>query len=62
MSKILKDQRTINPLLDETYLITWLEAFLIGRKASGQADGTISFYHLKLLNFARSVIIRPSSK
>lgn len=53
MSKIVKDQRTIYPLLDETYLLTWLESFLIDRKAGGLADGTISFYHLKLSNFVQ---------
>jgi len=53
MSKIVKNQRTIYPLLDETYLPTWLEAFLMDRKAGGLADGTISFYHLKLSNFAK---------
>jgi hypothetical protein len=53
MSKIGKNQRTIYPLLDETYLLIWLEAFLMDRKSVGLAEGTISFYHLKLSNLTK---------
>lgn len=53
MSKIVKNQRTIKPLVDETYLFTWLEAFLIDRKATGWAEGTISLYPRKLSYFAK---------
>ena len=53
MSKIEINQRTIKPLVDETYLFTWLEAFLVDRKAAGLAEGTIEFYRLKLEKFAQ---------
>jgi len=53
MSKIQKDQRTVYPVVDETYLYTWLEAFLVDRKAAGLAEGTIEFYRLKLGKFAK---------
>lgn len=30
--------------LVDTHLLTWIEAFLIARKAKGVADGTLDFY------------------
>jgi len=29
------------------YLLTWLEAFMIDRKAQGVSDGTLHFYEVK---------------
>lgn len=34
------------------YLATWLEAFLIARKAEGAAVGTLYFYRMKLEHFS----------
>jgi site-specific recombinase XerD len=42
-------QRT---LAIEDYLLTWMEAFLIDRKARGTATGTLRFYQVKLRLFA----------
>jgi site-specific recombinase XerD len=47
-----KNQRTITKFSQDAHLLTWLEAFLIDRKAQGLAQGTIGFYKLKLGNFA----------
>ena len=46
------DQRTITNFSQDSHLLTWLEAFLIDRKAQGLAQGTIGFYRLKLSHFA----------
>jgi len=44
-------QRTsINSFVDD-YLLTWVEAFLIKRKAQGVASGTLGFYQCKLKLF-----------
>jgi site-specific recombinase XerD len=37
-------QRIINPLCLDTYLITWIEAFLFDRKAQNLTKGTLLFY------------------
>jgi len=37
--------------LVDNYLLTWVEAFIIDRKAGGMAKGTISFYNEKLRHF-----------
>jgi site-specific recombinase XerD len=47
-----QDQRTITEYYPETDLQTWLEAFLVDRRAQGLANGTIGFYRLKLEYFA----------
>ncbi len=47
-----QDQRTITNFSQDSHLLTWLEAFLIDRKAQGLAQGTIGFYRLKLSHFA----------
>jgi site-specific recombinase XerD len=39
-----------NSLVDD-YLLTWLEAFLIDRKARGLAEGTLRFYRIKFKLF-----------
>jgi len=36
----------------DDYLLTWLEAFIVDRKARGMAKGTITFYTNKLKMFA----------
>jgi site-specific recombinase XerD len=36
----------------DDYLLTWLEAFLIDRKASGVAEGTLRFYRQKIKLFS----------
>ena len=41
MSFIAETQGTINISVADDYLMTWLEAFLIDRKAAGVADGTL---------------------
>ena len=37
-------QRTLQVSSVDDYLLNWLEAFLIDRKASGVTDGTLRFY------------------
>ena len=44
--------RTIQVSRVDDYLITWLEAFLIDRKAAGVADGTLDFYRQKIKLFS----------
>ena len=36
-------QRTLQVSNVDDYLLTWLEAFLIDRKAAGVAEGTLRF-------------------
>jgi site-specific recombinase XerD len=45
-------QRTISNTLVDDYLLTWIEAFMIDRKARGVAGGTLKFYGSKLKLFA----------
>lgn len=52
MSKTTTDQWTITEFEQDTHLLTWLEAFLIDRKAQGLSKGTIHFYKVKLKLFA----------
>jgi site-specific recombinase XerD len=52
MSLITESQRTIQVSSIDDYLETWMEAFLIDRKASGVAKGTFSFYRIKLKMFS----------
>ncbi|MBE3068130.1 MAG: phage integrase N-terminal SAM-like domain-containing protein, partial [Chloroflexi bacterium] len=44
--------RTIQLSGADDYLYTWLEAFLIDRKASGLANGTLRFYRQKIKLFS----------
>jgi site-specific recombinase XerD len=44
--------RTIQLSGVDDYLLNWLEAFLIDRKASGVADGTLRFYRQKIKLFS----------
>ena len=45
-------QRTLQVSSVDEYLLTWLEAFLIDRKASGVAEGTLRFYRQKIKLFS----------
>ena len=45
-------QRTLQVSTVDDYLLNWLEAFLIDRKASGVADGTLRFYRQKIKLFS----------
>ena len=48
MATTTKNQWTITKFEQETHLLTWIEAFLVDRKAQGLAEGTIYFYQKKL--------------
>jgi integrase/recombinase XerD len=52
MSLKLDTQRTREISVVDDYLLTWMEAFLIDRKANGLAPGTLRFYRIKLKMFA----------
>ncbi|MBP1703869.1 MAG: hypothetical protein H6Q38_2976, partial [Chloroflexi bacterium] len=52
MAAIVRDQGTITKYAQETHLLTWLEAFLIDRKAQNMSTGTVIFYRQKLRKFA----------
>ncbi len=43
--------RTNTALVVDEYILTWVEAFLIDRKARGAAKGTLMFYSQKLKQF-----------
>lgn len=45
------NQRTISTYLQDDYLLVWIEAFLIDRKAQNMSRGTLEFYQWKLKNF-----------
>jgi len=54
-------QGTISETLVDDYLLTWLEAFIIDRKAQGVSEGTIHFYTIKfksLVKYCDSKIIK----
>ena len=42
------NQGTIIKFPQETHLLTWIEAFLVDRKAQGLSEGTLDFYNDKL--------------
>lgn len=42
------NQGTILNLSQDTHLLTWIEAFLVDRKAQGLSEGTLTFYRKKL--------------
>jgi site-specific recombinase XerD len=52
MFLISNTQRTLQVSGAEEYLLIWLEAFLIDRKAAGLAEGTLRFYRQKIKLFA----------
>ena len=51
MATTTKNQWSITKLEQDTDLLTWIEAFLIDRKAQGMAKGTLYFYQKKLKLF-----------
>lgn len=52
MSINAETQGTIKISLVDDFLLTWMEAFLIDRKAAGVTDGTMHFYRTKLKLFS----------
>ena len=52
MSLITETQRTLQVSNVDDYLLNWLEAFLIDRKAAGLANGTLRFYRQKIKLFS----------
>ena len=48
----VETQRTLQVSNVEDHLLTWLEAFLIDRKAGGVAVGTMRFYRQKIKLFS----------
>jgi len=44
-------QGTITTFSQDTHLLTWIEAFLLDRKAQNMAKGTLQFYQKKLRLF-----------
>jgi integrase/recombinase XerD len=48
----IETQRTLQVSTVDDYLLTWLEAFLIDRKAKGVAVGTLRFYRQKIKLFS----------
>ena len=52
MSLKIETLRTLQASNVDDYLLTWLEAFLIDRKASGVAEGTLRFYRQKIKLFS----------
>ena len=52
MSLKVETQRTLQVSSVDDYLLTWLEAFLIDRKAAGVAAGTLRFYRQKIKLFS----------
>ncbi len=44
-------QGIISKTLVNDYLLTWLESFLIDRKAQGVSEGTLHFYEVKFKSF-----------
>jgi small-conductance mechanosensitive channel len=62
----VETQGTITNSLIDDYLLTWMEAFLVDRKARGLADGTLRFYRIKLKLFTGScetqMVIIPNSQ
>ena len=51
MSLKILTQRALQVSTVDDYLLNWLEAFLIDRKASGVAAGTLRFYRQKIKLF-----------
>ena len=52
MSLITETQRTLSGSNVDDYLLNWLEAFLIDRKAEGVAEGTLRFYRQNIKLFS----------
>jgi len=52
MATTTKNQWSILNNIQDTHLLTWIEVFLIDRKAQGFSPGTLYFYQKKLVLFA----------
>jgi integrase/recombinase XerD len=50
---MIQTQRTFSVFTQETDLLTWIEGFLIDRKAQNLAEGSIKFYRAKLGIFVK---------
>ena len=48
MATTTKNQWSIPKYEQDTHLLTWIDSFLIDRKAQGIAKGTLYFYQKKL--------------
>jgi site-specific recombinase XerD len=46
-----RDQRTITDYSQDTYLLSWINGFLLDRKAQNMSKGTLTFYQKKLKLF-----------
>ncbi len=53
MAKLAQTQQIIKTFAQETYLLSWVEAFLIDRQAQNLTPGSIRFYRQKLEAFAK---------
>ena len=53
MFKAIDKQGTLSKTLGNDYLLTWLEAFMIDRKAQGVSEGTLHFYEVNFISFIR---------
>ena len=53
MFKAIDTQGTLSKIIVNDYLLTWLEAFMIDRKAQGVSEGTLHFYKVKFKSFIR---------
>jgi len=51
MATTTKNQWTITKFKQDTHLLTWVEAFLVDRRAQGMSKGTLYFYQKKLQLF-----------
>jgi len=51
MTATVFNQRTISTFLQDDYLLIWIEAFLVDRKAQNMSKGTIEFYRKKIKYF-----------
>ena len=52
MNTIAIEQWLNSTYLQYDYLLVWIKAFLIDRKAQNMNKGTLGFYQCKLKNFA----------
>ena len=51
MTTSTKNQGTITAFLQDAYLLTWVDAFLLDRRAQNLSRGTVEFYRKKLKYF-----------
>jgi hypothetical protein len=58
--KALDKQGALLKTLVDDYLLTWLEAFMIDRKAQRVSEGTLHFYEVKSYLLSDSVRLYKS--